>query len=314
MRPWVVLALLLVSGPVAAQTIAFISDLNGRYGSSSYDERIEGAVEALARIGPDLVISTGDMVAGQKTRLDGEDLDRMWAAFDLVVTGPLAHAGLPLLVTPGNHDGSGYPEFAVERRRFEAQWRDRWPELELLPGSEWPTRYAARAGDLLLLAFDGTRSGALPESERAFIATMLERHGAAAAVTVVFGHLPMWPLARGRESQILDDPALLDLLHRHGVDVYASGHHHVFYPGVDSAGMLHLSVGALGGNARSFSGHWKTEPHSLALLRVADGALQASAQAAPGYEAPVPAQGLPGSVTGPLGVLRRADGPVPLRP
>jgi len=44
----------------------------------------------------------------------------------------------------------------------------------------------------------------------------------------------MWPLTKGRENEILDDPALLALLYQHGVDVYASGHHHAFYAGMDA--------------------------------------------------------------------------------
>ena len=299
--------------PLAAQSIAFISDLNGRYGSAVYDERVDTAIAAVVQQAPDLVVSTGDMVAGQSRRIDAGDLDAMWAAFDRTVAAPLRRAGLPLAVTPGNHDGSGYPEFAAERVRFESQWRERRPELDFLPGSEWPTRYAARMGEVLLVAFDGTRSGPLQDSERAFVAGMLERHGADAGFTLVIGHLPMWPLAKGRETQIIDDPELLALLHRAGVDVYASGHHHVFYPGVDKAGMLHLSLGALGGNARRFSGARKTQPHSFVLLELVDGAIEVTSRAAPGFRQPVTLRGLPGSVSGPLGVLRRADAPVPLR-
>ncbi len=143
-------------------------------------------------------------------------------------------------MTPGNHDGSAFPEFALERERFEDQWRARVPELEILPGSEWPRRYAARMGTLVLVAFDGTRPGKLPDDERLFVERMLQRYGASATATIVFSHLPMWPLTRGREHEIHRRSRLLGLLHRYGVDVYASGHHHAFFAGVDEAGMVHL--------------------------------------------------------------------------
>lgn len=292
-----------------------ISDLNGRYGNTSYDDRVSGAIESVVQLRPELVICTGDMVAGQQQpRLDADWLDRMWRGFNLTVTDPLARSGIPLVMTPGNHDGSGFPKFALERSRFEAQWSKRPPELEILPGSEWPVRYAARMGKVLLLAFDGTRPGTLPDSELRFIESMLENYGKTASATFVFSHLPMWPLAKGREKEILNDPDLLTLLHSAGVDVYASGHHHVYYPGVDEAGMVHLGIGALGGNARAFSGEMKRESFSFAIIDLMETGLKISSRVAPEFTQGVPLDQLPATIAGPLGTLRRLDGPAKLRP
>jgi len=308
------LLLILLSTPLAAQSIAFISDLNGRYGSTAYHPRVGEAVAAITQLRPDLVISTGDMVAGQKSRLESARLTQMWQAFNHAVADPLLRARIPLAVAVGNHDGSAYPEFARDREMFELQWRARSPLVDILPGSEWPWRYAARLGPFLLVAFDATRPGKLPDSERRFLEQALQRYGSGATATVVFSHLPMWPLTRGREHEIVDDPEFLSLLHQHGVDVYASGHHHAYYAGVDEAGMVHLSVGALGGNARPFSGQRQAQPYSFALLTLADGALSVTARAAPAFEDVVPAAQLPASVAGPLGTLRRVERPIPLRP
>lgn len=305
---------LLCSQSLAAESIALISDLNGRYGNSTYDSRIGKAIDTLIQLNPDLVICTGDMVAGQQQpRLDKDWLGRMWQGFNLEVTDPLNHKGIPLLVTPGNHDGSGYPEYALEQERFTEQWRTRIPELELLPGSEWPRRYAMRMGTLLLLTFDGTRSGTLPAEELAFITRMLDQYGAEASATLVFSHLPMWPIATGREHEIIDDRDLLSLMHEHGVDVFTSGHHHAFFAGIDDAGMVHLANGALGGNARAFSGEKRRQPHSFTILTLANDAITISSRAAPGFDRSVPAEDLPDTISGPLGVLRRIDGPVVLR-
>jgi predicted phosphodiesterase len=308
------LLLILFSQALAADSIAFIADLNGRYGSAAYGPRIDTAVEVITGLRPDLVICAGDMVAGQKQpQLDSDRLDRMWRAFSDTVADPLLKAGIPLAVTAGNHDGSAFPEFAVERERFEVQWGARTPELDILPGSEWPRRYAARMGELLLVAFDGTRPGRLPDDERLFVERMLQSYGAAASATVVFSHLPMWPLTRGREHEIIDDPDLLALLHRHGVDVYASGHHHAFFAGLDEAGMVHLGVGALGGNARAFSGTGSRQPFSFALLNLEGDEISVTSLAAPGFREPVPLAQLPATVSGPLGTLRRLEGPARLR-
>jgi hypothetical protein len=309
------LLLVLLSQPLAAQSIAFISDLNGRYGSTSYDPRVTRAIDTIVRLQPEIVISTGDMVAGQKQpRLDSVRLDRMWQAFNFTVTDPLLRAGIPLAVTVGNHDGSAFPEYALEQQQFERQWSARAPLVDFLPGSEWPRRYAARLGPFLLVAFDGTRPGALPDSERLFLEQALGKHGRAAIATIVFSHLPMWPLTRERETEIIDDPELLDLLHSHGVDVYASGHHHAWFAGVDAAGMMHLSVGALGGNARAFGGQPEPQPYSFAVLSLAGDVVSVRAMAAPDFAEEVPEAGLPATVGGSLGTLRRIAGPVPLRP
>jgi predicted phosphodiesterase len=309
------LLLILVSAPLAAQTIAFISDLNGRYGSSSYDGRVTDAIDTIVKLQPDLVICGGDMVAGQKQpKLDRDRLEQMWQGFNNTVADPLRRAGIPLAVTAGNHDGSAFPEFALERQQFDLQWRGRVPEVDILPGSEWPRRYAARMGSVLLLAFDGTLPGRLPDTERLFLERMLQQYGNSATATIVFSHLPMWPLTRGREHEIIDDPDLLALLHRSGVDVYASGHHHAFFAGTDDAGMVHLGIGALGGNARAFSGTGSRQPFSFALLTLEGGEVSVTSRAAPAFQEQVPATQLPAAITGPLGTLRRMEGPVRLRP
>lgn len=295
----------LLAEPVVAQTFVLVSDLNGRYGSTDYHPRVAAAVEAIIEIQPEAVISAGDMVAGQKKPLlEGPEVELMWQALNRTVTDPLAAAGIPLAVTPGNHDGSGYPEFLLEQEYYLQQWNERTEELEILPGSQWPRRYAARLGDVLLLAFDGTMPGKLPESERKFVETMLDRHASPDRITIALSHLPMWPLAAGREKEILDDPALLDLLHRYGVDVYISGHHHVFNVGADDGGMLHVAVGALGGNVRAFSsGTGAHQSHSFAVLEFTGDVIEVQARVAPDFVDTIDYSELPARVEGPLGVL-----------
>jgi len=83
--------------------IVLISDINGSYGSTNYNKRVNKAVEVIIGLQPGLVISAGDMVAGQKQPLlDQANLDRMWASFKQVVADPLKEAGIDFIVSPGN--------------------------------------------------------------------------------------------------------------------------------------------------------------------------------------------------------------------
>jgi len=302
------------SAVAAGETFVLISDINGRYGSTEYHQRVHAAIDRITDMQPSAVLSTGDLVAGQnQPKLDRAWLDRMWRAFDQAVAQPLTQAGIALLPTPGNHDGSAYPRFTLEREQFRLYWTGHDPGVEMLPGSQWPRRYAVRIGDVLLVSFDGTRPGRLPSEEREFVERMLESNGVQSACTLVMGHLPMWPLAAGREREIIDDPELLQTLHKHGVDAYLSGHHHLYYPGVDDAGMLHLAVGALGGNARSFSGQSGRQPHSFARLECAEGRIRVAGLAAPDFATPVDPARLPETLLGPLGTLHRLGGDLPVR-
>jgi hypothetical protein len=308
------LVLAVMAGPADAERLVLVSDLNGRYGSTTYHDRVERAASVIVGEAPDLVISTGDMVAGQLPAGFGdENHEAMWAAFRQSFAEPLAAAGIPMAVTAGNHDGSAFPGFEADRAHFEDHWQNSEPPPGLLPGSEWPWRYALHSDGLLLITFDGTLPGRVPERERAFVADMLISHGADAEWTLVFSHLPFWPLARGREREILDDDEFLGLMHEHGVDVYASGHHHVHYAGLDDHGMLHLAVGALGGNARKFAAGGERQPHAFAEIERVGGSLTVRGRPAPFFDGVIEPGGLPDAVAGPAGRLRRVDGPVPLR-
>jgi hypothetical protein len=75
------------------------------------------------------------MVAGQKS---GLDYKAMWNAFHDVVTRPLEAAQIPLAVTVGNHDGSGYPKFKNEREIFSEEWKNFRPNLVFSDESQYP--------------------------------------------------------------------------------------------------------------------------------------------------------------------------------
>ena len=300
--------LLIFSTPVFAEKIVVISDINGSYGSTTYHKRVSKAVEAIIALQPDLVIGAGDMVAGQKQPLlDQAHLDRLWASFNQVVADPLKEAGIEFIISPGNHDASAFPGFELEQERFKAQWLNRLPGMPLLDGSDWPRRYALRLGQTLIISIDGTRPGRLQKADLELLRTTLEREASNAQSILVVSHLPQWPLAQGREKDIITDPSLTALLAQYNVDFYISGHHHVFYPGIDDSGVKHLAVGPLGGNARKFVGQSGREPFGFVVLDTCAEGYRVSAKKAPGFTEEIPFSSLPEKIKDRSGLLQRLD-------
>lgn len=281
-------------------TVAVVSDLNGAYGSTAYGEAVTAAVDRLAATRPDLVICTGDMVAGQRA---GLDYGAMWAAFHAAVTEPLAAAGIPLAVTPGNHDGSGYARYAEERAVFVREWRARRPDLDWVDAGGYPERYAFDLGPARFVALDASTPEPQGGDALAWLGARLGE-GRDRPARIVFGHLPLRPLTRGREEEVLTDPTLERVLVEGRADAYLSGHHHGYFPG--RLGPLRLiGVGCLGSGARPLLGTEEPAPRSFVVLRVgASGLESVEAYAAPSFEAEIPRSSLPSRV----GDLAR-DGP-----
>ncbi len=291
-----------------AETIAVITDLNGSYGSTRYSARVDAAVAAIVELQPDVVLSAGDMVAGQRQPLlSREQVRAMWASFHQHVTDPLAAAGIPLAVTPGNHDGSAYPGFAAEREIFADEWGARRPPVEFVAADAYPLNYAVAVGNVLIIGLDVTTVSPLPAAQREFLDAVLSAHGERFDARIVFCHLPLWPFAQGRETEILRDSEFAAQLAALEVDALVSGHHHVFYPGIDDNGVLHVSAGVLGGNVRRFTGSDLKSEFSFVVIEIDDGAVSVSARAAPDFQRRVDVLGLPPQITGPGGRLRRFE-------
>ena len=188
----------------------------------------------------------------------------MWRHFHTRVRAPLEAAGIPVLMTPGNHDASVYPGFEGEREAYAAYHQRHPAAFSLLQGGAFPYHYAAAYKGLLLLSLDATATGALPHSQHQWLEKTLNTTGDYRA-KLAFGHLPLQGVAVGREREVIDDPLLESLLVRSRVSIYLSGHHHAYYPGY-RLGLDMLSVGNLGGNARRIIGSGVTPGFSFALL------------------------------------------------
>lgn len=287
--------------------IAVISDLNGSYGSTRYDSAVDDAVKRILELKPDLAISTGDMVAGQrKPHLSRAEVERMWSAFHAHVSDPLAGAGIPLAVTPGNHDGSAYHGFELERRVYAEQWLPRKPVLEFVDDRHYPFYFAFTVGNVLFLSLDATTVGHLPPAQMDWLREVLEKHGAGFEQRVAFSHVPLWPFATGRESEYIGDPALERLLKEADVDLYLSGHHHTFYPG-HKDGIDLVSQSCLGAGPRRPIGSRDKSPRSFTLIELTADNTLITAFRAPGFHEPINWTALPADIRSSAARLVRAD-------
>ena len=280
------------AAPLPPLRIAVVSDLNGSYGSTSYADTVARAVDRVLAWEPDLVLSTGDMVAGQRA---GLDYRAMWSAFHAAVSDRFSGAAVPFAVTPGNHDASGYATYAGERAIFVSEWTSRKPDFDYLDDSDYPLRYSFTVGPALFVSLDATTVGPLGGEQMSWLEAQLTA-GADKPVKIVYGHVPLYPFAIGRETEVIGDPELERIANEHGVTAMISGHHHAYYPGRRDALRL-VGTACLGSGPRALIGTSDPSPRSVLLLEVADGELRSvEAYAGAGYDTAVDRASLPASV------------------
>jgi hypothetical protein len=261
--------------------IVVISDLNDSYGATTYSSTVRAAVTAITdRVRPDLVLVTGDMVAGQRA---GLDYAAMWAGWHRTVSDPLRAAGIPLAVTPGNHDASGYTQYAAERAVFVSQWTppSRVPAVTFVDRSRYPLRYSFTYRGAFFVSLDATTVGPLSAEQRAWVDAQLA--ASTAPIKIAYGHLSLHPVTVGRETEVLADAELEAIFRRRGLTAYVSGHQHGYYPGARN-GLRLVSMACLGAGSRTLVGTSVTSPLSMLAVEVRDGRITSlEALAAPGF-------------------------------
>jgi len=300
---------LVSAGRAVAQPlrVAVISDLNGGYGSTEYESTVDGAVQRIVELKPDLVISTGDMVAGQRRpHLARPQVEAMWRSFHAHVSDPLAQAGIPLAVTPGNHDGSAYHGFELERQIYGEQWTSRRPVVSFVDDAHYPYYYAFAAGDALFVSLDATTLGELPPEQMSWLKDLLARHGGKYGQRIAFSHVPLWPFTQGREREYIGDPALEQILRDGRVDLYLSGHHHAFYPG-HKDGIHLVSQSCAGAGPRRLIGSDQRPPRAITLIEIDGAQLRLAALQEPDFTQPIDWRSLPERVRSKAAELIRAD-------
>jgi predicted MPP superfamily phosphohydrolase len=242
--------------------IVLLADMNSSYGSTEYEPEVPLTISRITGDWrPDLVLIAGDMIAGQAPALPDEGVRVMWAAFDSVAAAPLREAGIPLVVTMGNHDASGYPAHARDQRLAREFWGDSGRRAQIpVHGDDagFPYQYAALHDGVFVLSWFASYAEGPGEPDRYAWADSALASPAArdADLRLVLGHLPLYAVAqdRDRRGEVLAEPdRLREMLERRDVDAYLSGHHHAWYPG-RRGGLDLLHAGALGQGARRLLG------------------------------------------------------------
>ena len=258
--------------------LVVISDLNGAYGSTDYDPEIDTAMALLPFWQPDMVLCSGDMVAGQDLSLSEAQLQAMWTAFDDHVATPLRRASLPYGFTIGNHDASsargpsGGFTFEQERAVARNYWNDpaHDPRIEFIDRYDFPFYYSFKFGDAFFVAWDGS-SSQIPLDELDWVEKALTSPEAQAAqIKILLGHLPLYAVAEGRNlpgEVMADADQLQAMLERHNVHTYISGHQHAYYPG-HKDGLQLLHAGVLGSGPRPYVGETLPSRKSLTVLDI----------------------------------------------
>lgn len=249
--------------------IAVISDLNGSYGSLKYHKQIPEVISHLVAAKPDLVISTGDMIAGQRLSplLKRPKLEAMWESFHHNVSNTLLQAGIPFAVTAGNHDASLSKKFKLERQIYQQQWLKRVPQINFIDRSNYPFYYAFEVKNILFISVDATTVGHLSAKQFIWLEELLKQAEGKYRQKVIFSHLPIWPFAQNRERDIIGDPKLEALLQNHQVALYLSGHHHAFYPGYKD-GITHVSQACLGSGLRKYIGSSQLSRRGYTMIEI----------------------------------------------
>ncbi|KQR04732.1 metallophosphoesterase [Deinococcus sp. Leaf326] len=285
--------------------LVLLSDFNGPYGSTRYPPALERVLSrVLNEWKPALVLSAGDLIAGQKASQSSADVRAMWAAFERDVRGPLAGAGIPFAFALGNHDAG----LARDRREAAVYWGAHPPALNYAERSAFPFRYSFTQGPLFVAVLDASGPG-VDAGQRGWLAAQLATPTArTAAVRLVLGHLPLAGLSRekNRPGEVIrpaDALALRRVMERGGVTAYVSGHHAAYYPG-RMGGLNVLSSGGIGG--RDYVGAPGTARSVVTVLDVVGSEVRLVAYDAD-TGAAIPAARLPTRVDGLGGPVVRVE-------
>ncbi|NBO32204.1 MAG: metallophosphoesterase [Cyanobacteria bacterium WB6_1B_304] len=309
----------LYSPPRGDVRVVVISDLNSAYGSTDYDPEVDKAISLLPFWRPDMVVCSGDMVAGQYPSLTEVQLQAMWSAFDSHVAAPLRKAKLPYGFTMGNHDSSsarsvtGKFLFARERNVAANYWNQpsHNPGVEFVDKFEFPFYYTFKYKDVFFLAWDGS-SDFIPQDKLKWVERALQSPAAKKAkIKILLGHLPLYAITVGRNDPgevMANTERLRAMLERNQVHTYISGHHHAYYPAHKGKLQL-LHMGILGAGPRPYLNSRLAPRKSLTVMDIKFGTAELTTYTTYDMRTmqPIKYAELPRSITGHNGMVLRRD-------
>lgn len=249
-------------------------DFNGPFGSTAYSPIVPRVVDRIVtEWRPDIVLSPGDLVAGQKSDLPDARFPQMWSAFDAAVGGPLRRAAIPFGFALGNHDASaargarGTYRFGRERDHAASYWRDpdHRPRLTYRDADHYPFYYSFTVQGIYVLVVDATTH--VIQDAPWVLAALRSAEARAARMRIVMGHLPLYGVSEGRSrvGEVVEEgERWRRTFETLGVDLYISGHHAAYYPA--HRGSLRLLHGGGGVGARPHIGHAHRSPRSTVTV------------------------------------------------
>ncbi len=277
--------------------LVVISDLNGRLGSTDYRESVLRGMDRVLEKKPDLVIGTGDYVAGEDIshKYPLSRLEAMWDSFERNILQRFFTAGVEFAPSPGNHDASGYAVMQRERDLYQSFWNQKAPRVQLIDQRFYPFYYSYVVNNVFFISMDSVTPFRIHHGDlqRDWIRQQLQSPQAQRATArIVYGHVPLYPLlnkgkhshnGRGKYYEVLnkeqweENPNGLEKLFLdEGVDLAIFGHSHAFFPGK----VIHrregrqdrvlriLSMPCMGSGARYLSGQTGRSKTGFAVVKV----------------------------------------------
>lgn len=304
MRP-LLLALTLAALSPAASALRFVlfSDFNGAYGSTSYPAAVNKTIGRITQEWkPDLLLSAGDLIAGQKASLSAAQVQAMWQGFEQSVRQPLQNAGIPFAFTLGNHDAS----LNTDRQEAAHYWNTHIPVLAYADRTNFPFRYSFTVQNVFIAVLDASGPHVSPEQQVWLKQQLNSSTARTAQFRLVMGHLPLAGVSRekNRPGEIIREAqALRQIMQQGNVTAYIHGHHAAYYPG-RLAGLNILSSGGIGG--RDYLGFPGTARSVVTVLDVLEDHITLTAYDADSGKV-IPATSLPARLNGLGGSLERIN-------
>jgi predicted MPP superfamily phosphohydrolase len=254
-----------------------ISDLNSAYGSTEYEKEVHLALKMIPFWQPDLILCSGDMIAGQKSTLTSSQIQGMWKAFDSQIAQPIRDLKIPFGFTIGNHDASGaisHNKFTFQQERDLAveYWQNpsHNSNLNFIDSNLFPFYYTFEQQGIFFLVWDGSTSN-IPDDKLAWVEKSLSSKTAQEAkMRMIIGHLPLYAVAKGRDKvgEVLNhSEKLITLLKKYNVHTYISGHQHAYYP-AHKENLQLLHTGALGSGPRQLLNTNTTPRKTITVIDV----------------------------------------------